>query len=379
MANTLKLGAGKWATGTDTVLAFNDLNNNFKPLAFDFSRASSATVVNQSGLIETVGSGTPRIDFLGNTKGALLLEPSRTNLFTYSEDFSQSYWNKNSASVTLTSKIAPNGTLNSVYNLVGTAANLWSAGTIGTQHTISFYIKSNGQGKDKFRLRLGNNTSIEYTATNEWVRYEYAETPITSVYSITTSSAPNDEYDLLVWGGQSEVGSYATSYIPTSGSAVTRVADACSQTVPDGVIGQTEGTLFFEIDFANTSGVAGAWSITSGSSANRITMNTTNLSSTQFTLSVAQNYNSGSTKLASANVTFSDKHKVAIKYSGTTLKLFVDGQLSDSVSTDGFGNYTKFYVGANQVGVGGDARKFIQADLYNTALTDQEAIALTTI
>ena len=63
MANTLKLGAGKWATGTDTVLAFNDENNNFKPLPFDFSRASSATVVNQSGLIETVGSGEPRIDF----------------------------------------------------------------------------------------------------------------------------------------------------------------------------------------------------------------------------------------------------------------------------------------------------------------------------
>jgi hypothetical protein len=210
------------------LLAYNDENNNFKPLPFTTTRASSATVVNKQGLIETVGSGIPRIDFSDDANGALLLEPTRSNLFTYSEDFSQSYWNKNSASVTLTSKIAPNGTLNSVYNLVGTAANLWSAGTIGTQHTISFYIKSNGQGKDKFRLRLGNNTSIEYTATNEWVRYEYTETPTTSIYSITTSSAPNDEYDLLVWGGQSEVGSYATSYIPTQGSAVTRVAETCS-------------------------------------------------------------------------------------------------------------------------------------------------------
>ena len=45
-----------------------------------------------------------------------------------------------------------------------------------------------------------------------------------------------------------EAGSYATSYIPTSGSAVTRVADACSQTTPDGVIGQTEGTMYAEID-----------------------------------------------------------------------------------------------------------------------------------
>jgi len=176
---------------------------------------------------------------------------------------------------------------------------------------------------------------------------------------------------------QVEQGSYATSYIPTQGSAVTRVAESCSQTPPSGIIGQTEGTMFFEIDFKNTSQVAGAWSISSGSSANRITMNTLGFSSTQFTLSIAQNYNSSSTKLASTNVTYIDNHKVAIKYSATTLKLFVDGQLSDSVSTDGFGNYTKFYIGGNQVGVGGDARKFIQADLYNTALTDQELQALT--
>ena len=49
---------------------------------------------------------------------------------------------------------------------------------------------------------------------------------------------------MLVWGWQLEQGSYATSYIPTSGSAVTRLADSCSQTVPDGVIGQTEGVLY---------------------------------------------------------------------------------------------------------------------------------------
>ena len=137
--------------------------------------------------------------------------------------------------------------------------------------------------------------------------------------------------------------------------------------------------MFFDIDFSDADGVQGAWSISDNSSSNRITMNTIDVSSTLFTLSIAQNYNSGSTKLASANVTFSDKHKVAIKYSGTTLKLFVDGQLSDSVSTDGFGNYTHFYLGNNQVGSSdGDTRKFKDVRLYNTALTDQELIALTT-
>ena len=53
-------------------------------MPFDFSRASSATVVNKDGLIETVGSGQPRIDYKDDSKGALLLEPSRSNILPYS-------------------------------------------------------------------------------------------------------------------------------------------------------------------------------------------------------------------------------------------------------------------------------------------------------
>ena len=63
------------------LLGYNSENNNYKPLPFDFTRASSATRVNKDGLIETVGGGEPRIDFKDDSKGALLLEPSRTNLF----------------------------------------------------------------------------------------------------------------------------------------------------------------------------------------------------------------------------------------------------------------------------------------------------------
>ena len=111
MANTLELGNGKWATGKDTVLAFNDENNNFKPLPFSFSRASSGTVVNKDGLIETVGSGEPRIDFKDNTKGALLLEPQRGNLVTYSEDTTE--WDKNETPInTSNTTISPSGSLN---------------------------------------------------------------------------------------------------------------------------------------------------------------------------------------------------------------------------------------------------------------------------
>jgi hypothetical protein len=80
MANTLKFGNGQWATKVGSTLAYNDEGGNFKPLPFNFTRSTSATRVNKDGLIEVVTNNKPRIDFLNDSNGALLLEPSRTNL-----------------------------------------------------------------------------------------------------------------------------------------------------------------------------------------------------------------------------------------------------------------------------------------------------------
>jgi hypothetical protein len=54
--------------------------------------------------------------------------------------------------------------------------------------------------------------------------------------------------NLYVYGAQLEAGSYATSYCPTLAAAVTRGADAASKTGISSLIGQTEGTLFAEIN-----------------------------------------------------------------------------------------------------------------------------------
>ena len=91
MAQTYKFGNGTWARKKGSTLAYSDTNNAFKPLPFSFERNSIATRVNKEGLIEVVGNDIPRIDYTDSTEGALLLEPSRTNLYTYSEDFSQCY------------------------------------------------------------------------------------------------------------------------------------------------------------------------------------------------------------------------------------------------------------------------------------------------
>ena len=80
MAHKLKFGNGNWATKKGSTLAYNDENNNFKPLPFTTTRDSIATRVNKEGLIEVVGNDVPRIDYTDSAEGAFLLEPSRTNL-----------------------------------------------------------------------------------------------------------------------------------------------------------------------------------------------------------------------------------------------------------------------------------------------------------
>jgi hypothetical protein len=83
MSTTLKLGAGNWATKAGSLLSYNDENGNFKPLPFNFTRSTGGTRVNKDGLIEVVTNNKPRIDFLNDSNGALLLEPTRrfNNLF----------------------------------------------------------------------------------------------------------------------------------------------------------------------------------------------------------------------------------------------------------------------------------------------------------
>ena len=351
---------------------------------------------------------------------SLLLEPASTNLVAYSEELSNSNWIKiGSTEIISNNSTSPNGSLNSDKVNASTTYN----GILGFQdgfsvlsssdYSVSFFAKKGnlrylqlfhgggqvvGNARTNFDLEngiitvsdSGQDASIENYG-NGWFRcivsLEALSTTLQLYFNAvkdanaTRSAASdfNENDNLFIWGIQLEQSNYPTSYIPTAGSSQTRAAETCNLTPPSGIIGQTEGAIFFEINFSNTDGVSGAWSISDNSSANRITMNTTDFSSTQFTLSVAQNYNSSSTKLASGNVTYIGNHKVAINYSGTTLKLFIDGVQADSVTTDGFGNYTKFYLAANQTGVGTDARKFIKTYLYDTALTDAQLITLTTL
>ena len=381
MANTLKFGNGQWATGNGTALAYNDENANFKPLPFDFTRASSATVVNQSGLIETVGSGIPRIDFKDNTKGALLLEPSRTNLFAYSQAFDNIYWVKLGTSFTVTPNnvISPNGELNaSTINVTNNDNILYRSisGLSSSESSWTFSIYAKGSGTFDMNIRLNSSTTDTQTKTltSEWQRFNVTVTRTPTITSIESYIELNTSSTYQIWGAQLEE-SYATSYIPTSGSSVTRVAETNRQTPPSGVIGQTEGTMFVDCK-VNAQGTYTGFSLNDNTTNNEVIIRFTTQDRIEYYLR-----SGGSQPIGGGTTLFdTDKRvKIAFAYKSGDSSVYINGaQVTTSTTTTMPVNLSiiKFARGNSTADFSGKTNDF---KVYNTRLSNAELAALTQV
>jgi len=128
--------------------------------------------------------------------------------------------------------------------------------------------------------------------------------------------------DISIAGYQFELGSYATSYIPTSGSSVTRNADVCSITNASDRIGQTQGTLYSEFDLTEDNNFTIVEINLSNSTSNRI-LAYRNASYIQFIVQVGGYIEINNSTL----VTFLDTNKIAITYQANNFKIYLNGSL----------------------------------------------------
>ena len=225
---------------------------------------NTATRINSSGIIESVNADLPRFDYDPVTfapKG-LLIEEQRINAITYSEDFGNAIWTKTNASVTTNATTAPSGSVTADALIEDTANSThfvqYVASVPGTPTAFSFYAKKNGRNRIFFGgagfsaqgftaifdlntgtivTNTGNKASMQ-ALSNGWYRCIVAFTPSnTSGAAIFLCDDSNNitytgdgTSGVYLWGFQSEAGAFATSYIPTTTTSLTRNADVATMT-----------------------------------------------------------------------------------------------------------------------------------------------------
>jgi len=358
-------------------------------------------------------ANVPRLDYLNSSCPRLLLEPQRTNLALYSEQFNNAAWTQNQLTVTANNLVSPDGYTNADTALE-TSSNAFHdllqtiSVTSGTTYTLSSFVKAAGRDycylfisdgatpvAVKYNLAtgvvLGNALGSAVSSSivnygNGWYRCSLVYTagatnPATIAISATNSPALSlSAYTgditkgIAVYGAQLEAGAYATSYIPTLGAAVTRGADACSKTGISSLIGQTEGAVF--IDFVQKAVGASVVQIqlSDGSNANRVQIE--NGSSGSGVLYVF----SGSSltgQISLGTFTAGTRYKIAATYKLNDFAVYVNGVLA---GTDTSGavpvSMSRIDLGA-EVGTPYTGYELNQALLFKTRLSNADLAALT--
>ena len=338
-------------------------------------RRTGGTAFNSSidnvSVKESTRNDLARVDYTGSTS-SLLAEPQRTNLVTYSSDFSDSSYVKSGVTVISDYATSPDGTLNaSKLTFTSTGEILQSMSfVVGEQYTFSFYAKTE---TGTFDFTLGNMAYYleSATATTEWQRFTVTQSAVaTTRYPKIDASTSGD---LLVWGWQIEEGSYATSYIPTSGSTVTRVQDQYTKTGISDKINSEEGVLFVEIEnITGTDAPNKMISITDGSLTNKISIF---VSSNRINVESA---GSGTNFAIYSKALQSGFNKIAVKYKVNDCAMWVNGTEYTDTSFAAFSSNTfNTLLFDRGDGLQDFYGKVKQLQLYKTALTDTQLAALT--
>lgn len=366
-----------------------------KPLTTDgqltFSRASTATRVNASGLIETVASGVPRLDYLGSTCPKLLLEPQRVNLALQSQTFDNAAWDKSDVTVTANTTVSPDGT-QSADTIEATAAdqriNQFVSVTASTVYTFSFYAKKGTMVTPRYSLYdLSNGafvlTQVDYSSlinSSTWTRITVTFTTpagCTSlgIYPINGASLGT----IFLWGCQLEAGAYGTSYIPTTSAAVTRAGDAASKTGISSLMPSTEGTFFVDsyIDFAANATILASISNSSSAGFNNTVywyIINNKLEATLFNTPTFTGWSAQTATLTNG------RYKVAIAWKANDYAFYLNGSLvasSTSFSSvpSGLNNIDL----ANYTGSYPSDQEFNQVLLFKTRLTNDQLAQLTAV
>jgi hypothetical protein len=373
---------------------------------FTVTRNTEARRFDSAGLVASVASGIPRLDYFtsGGVTGcpALLVEPAATNLVLRSEEFNVSgTWSRVSGGtgllpvITANAVVAPDGTTTAdtvVFdrNAVSGSANfsqLQQSVNFPTSGTYTFgvYAKATTSGDvgKQFYIRT-RNTLVSGSLTSSWVRYTSTETGLSSgVNTVFIGNRGGFTADQSVsvdlWGAQLETGSVATSYIPTTTGTGSRSADVVSVSgAVSGSIGQTEGTIY--LDFSTIVGTNSNVIFAlgdSGAGQNRLRI----LGNASRELRCIFQLNGNVTQydfVRIGAVTSLTDFKIAIAYKSGDIAIAINGVLANTASSGLTFNGPLNSVELSAATVGFLTQRYRAVALYTTRLTNAELATLTT-
>ena len=297
----------------------------------------------------------PRLDYspVSLAPRGLLVEQQSTNLFTYSEDFTNAFWAKTNITATAAAAVSPTGATNAQrVEATATAATTFTSSATAvaaTSATFSVYVKQGTGATTANAFLLRNSTTatnliagtLDYStgvwtystgstgvtvtdAGNGWWRVQIAASSgITSGNSLVgyigfTGGAQTAGNHLFAWGAQLEALPFASSYIPTVASQVTRTSDQTTISAPNFAswYNQPEGTLFVEFSALGFNTVSESLAMLSDNTSNNILLPFVNSGGTSFVNVISGGVTSANLNTGAVTVGAVSKHASAYLANG---------------------------------------------------------------
>ena len=414
------------ATATTHYLAL--IAANAENQTFSVSQASVKQITAITGMPSTYtrnngGVFPPRFDYDPVTlapKG-ILIEEQRVNLVTYSEQFDNAAWSKINSTITPDATTSPDGTVDADKMIAADGIAIASCSifspaisksAVATTYTYTAYAKASEFNRVRLYIQdaattanlsdvivslvdgsitsaartigaFSSASAVVLNAGAGWWRVCLTFTSSTEtalrarIYPAdSVATTGNGTSGIFIYGAQLEAGAFATSYIPTVASQVTRAADQCAIVAPNFApwYNQSEGTFVVEADTVNPSN-KWLYAANDGTATTYVGLDLASAGNARFRVVIGGVSQAGlsSAAVISANTIV----KQAGAYANNSFNQAVDGVLNSGDTSGSVPTVLQFIIGA-QTSLGGFLNGHIRSiRYYPVRLSDAQLEALT--